>query len=87
MLDSDSISWPRVAVPCKHHGLSDQDVFVSSADAPVVQLSLGAALQAGSIKQGSDLYFKCMVDATPPAHSVLWMRGVSGGQGKVGKEG
>ena len=47
------------------------------ADAPVTTLELGRNLNEAGIKEGSDVYFDCIIDANPPARKVYWTHNVS----------
>ncbi|XP_064108652.1 hemicentin-1-like isoform X1 [Macrobrachium nipponense] len=40
--------------------------------APVVELSLGRALDPTSIKEGDDVYFECNISANPHHHRIQW---------------
>ncbi|XP_065207097.1 nephrin-like isoform X2 [Planococcus citri] len=40
--------------------------------APVTRLELGRNLDKAGIKEGSDVYFDCIIDANPPAKKVYW---------------
>lgn len=46
------------------------------ADAPVVEVVLGASLDPDRIKEGDDVYFECSVIAKPPATAVSWRHDV-----------
>ena len=46
-------------------------------DAPKVRLELVHHLDPSKIKEGTDLYFTCHVDARPPADVLVWTHGVS----------
>ena len=46
--------------------------FVSFADAPQLTLSLGAKIPE-TIREGSDVYFECIVRANPPLSEVVWL--------------
>ena len=37
---------------------------------------MGRALSLSSIREGEDLYFNCVADASPPPQSFLWFREV-----------
>ncbi|KAA0199871.1 hypothetical protein HAZT_HAZT012255, partial [Hyalella azteca] len=45
------------------------------SDAPEVRLELGALLEAGSVREGTDLYFRCVVHASPPPYRLDWWHG------------
>lgn len=51
--------------------------LISSTDAPLVQLSLGAPLKAKSLIEGSDVYLECDIKANPPVKKVEWFHKVS----------
>lgn len=46
-------------------------------DAPVIKLELGRNLDKAAIKEGSDVYFDCIIDANPVAKKVYWTHNVS----------
>ncbi|XP_026817002.1 uncharacterized protein LOC113556330 isoform X2 [Rhopalosiphum maidis] len=56
---------------------------------PETQITLGTNLRADDIREGTDVYFDCTVDAVPPAYKVQWKRdGVelhhnAGGSGSI----
>ncbi|VVC28852.1 Fibronectin type III,Immunoglobulin subtype,Immunoglobulin-like domain,Immunoglobulin-like [Cinara cedri] len=41
---------------------------------PYTQIKLGTSLLANDIREGTDVYFDCTVDAVPPAYKVQWKR-------------
>lgn len=45
-------------------------------DVPETQITLGTNLRADDIREGTDVYFDCTVDAVPPAYKVQWKRNV-----------
>lgn len=45
-------------------------------DVPETQIALGTNLRADDIREGTDVYFDCTVDAVPPAYKVQWKRDV-----------
>lgn len=47
------------------------------SDVPETQITLGTNLRADDIREGTDVYFDCTVDAVPPAYKVQWKRDVS----------
>lgn len=49
--------------------------FVS--DSPEPQIQLGKSLNPNSIREGSDVYFDCIVNAQPPVYKVEWRHNVS----------
>jgi len=42
--------------------------------APRVELALGKSISPGSIYEGGDVYFDCLVDASPKPHKILWFQ-------------
>lgn len=46
------------------------------SDVPETQITLGTNLRADDIREGTDVYFDCTVDAVPPAYKVQWKRDV-----------
>lgn len=42
-------------------------------DAPRVKLELGTRVLSSSIREGSDIYFACLVDAQPQAREIIWL--------------
>ena len=52
-------------------------LFFFLADAPEVDLALGKSISPGSIYEGGDVYFDCLVDASPKPSKILWFQGVS----------
>ena len=55
----------------------NQICFSSFSDAPRVELALGKSISPGSIYEGGDVYFDCLVDASPKPHKILWFQDVS----------
>ena len=47
------------------------------ADAPRVDLTLGKSISPGSIYEGGDVYFDCLVIASPKPYKILWFQDVS----------
>lgn len=43
----------------------------------MTSLEYGANLNAESIKEGDDIYFKCNVQARPPVSKLQWYHNVS----------
>jgi hypothetical protein len=46
-------------------------------DVPETRLKLGSSLSGDHIKEGSDVYFDCVIDANPPVSKVDWRHNVS----------
>ena len=38
---------------------------------------MGKSISPGSIYEGGDVYFDCLVDASPKPHKILWFQDVS----------
>ena len=51
--------------------------FIFFADAPRVDLTLGKSISPGSIYEGGDVYFDCLVIASPKPYKILWFQDVS----------
>ncbi|XP_042876698.1 carcinoembryonic antigen-related cell adhesion molecule 5-like, partial [Penaeus japonicus] len=51
--------------------ISDE-VILNVQYAPVVRLRIGKNLIPGAIKQGSDVYFECEVEANPTPYRIVW---------------
>ena len=47
-------------------------VSFSPTDAPQLSLSLGAKIPE-TMREGSDVYFECLVRANPPLTEVVWL--------------
>ena len=47
------------------------------SDAPRVDLTLGKSISPGSIYEGGDVYFDCLVIASPTPYKILWFQDVS----------
>jgi len=47
------------------------------ADVPETRLKLGSSLSGDHVKEGSDVYFDCVIDANPPVSKVDWRHSVS----------
>lgn len=58
-------------------------VIFNFSDVPETQITLGTNLRADDIREGTDVYFDCTVDAVPPAYKVQWKRDVCGSSIKV----
>ena len=46
-------------------------------DAPRVEMALGKSISPGSIYEGGDVYFDCLVIASPKPKKILWFQDVS----------
>lgn len=46
-------------------------------DQPEAKLKLGSSLSADNIREGTDVYFDCVIDANPPVSKVDWRHDVS----------
>jgi len=46
-------------------------------DMPEARLKLGSSLSGDNIREGSDVYFDCLIDANPPVTKVDWRHNVS----------
>ncbi|KAK9875497.1 hypothetical protein WA026_007888 [Henosepilachna vigintioctopunctata] len=44
---------------------------------PEAQIILGASLNPDTIREGSDVYFDCIVNSHPPVYKVEWRHNVS----------
>ena len=51
--------------------------YVYFSDAPRVDLTLGKSISPGSIYEGGDVYFDCLVIASPKPYKILWFQDVS----------
>ena len=47
------------------------------ADVPETKLVLGKSLNPDNIRESSDVYYDCLVDANPPIYKVEWRHNVS----------
>ena len=52
-------------------------VFPLIVDMPEVKLSLGSTLNPMEIKEGTDVYFECKIQANPKASKLAWVFNVS----------
>lgn len=41
-------------------------------DPPIVRIELGSNIQQDSIREGSDVYFECLIDANPYVSEIQW---------------
>lgn len=46
-------------------------------DSPEAEIELGKSLNPNAIREGSDVYFDCIVNAQPPVYKVEWRHNVS----------
>ncbi|XP_058982793.1 neural cell adhesion molecule 2 isoform X2 [Musca domestica] len=44
----------------------------NDADAPQAYVQLGTSLDPNAIREGSDVYFDCLVEAEPPVYRIEW---------------
>ena len=51
--------------------------FFFFPDAPRVEMALGKSISPGSIYEGGDVYFDCLVIASPKPKKILWFQDVS----------
>ena len=51
--------------------------FFNFSDAPHVEMALGKSISPGSIYEGGDVYFDCLVIASPKPKKILWFQDVS----------
>lgn len=47
-------------------------LFVLSADAPIVSLSLGSNLDPKNLAKGTDVYLECRIEANPSIKKIEW---------------
>lgn len=69
----------RMVVHCEYYGASKEQILSATyflADAPVVQLKIGANLNANDIKEGDDVYFECHIQANPKPYKITWFHNV-----------
>ena len=62
------------------HYISSLDLRILAfflSDAPRVDLALGKSISPGSIYEGGDVYFDCLVVASPKPTKILWFQDVS----------
>lgn len=45
---------------------------IQLTDIPETEIRLGTNLDPKSIKEGSDVYFDCLIQAEPPVYKVEW---------------
>lgn len=48
------------------------------ADTPETQIQLGTSLNPNTIREGTDVYFDCLIQAEPSVYKVEWRHQVSG---------
>lgn len=53
------------------------DFFALLADVPETKLLLGKSLNPDNIRESSDVYYDCLIDANPPIYKVEWRHNVS----------
>ena len=56
--------------------VSSELCFFLLSDAPQVKVVLGWGLNASNVKEGDDVYFDCLVKASPPPSRVGWKKEV-----------
>lgn len=47
------------------------------ADIPEAKIILGTSLNPDAIREGTDVYFDCIINAHPPVYKVEWRHNVS----------
>jgi hypothetical protein len=47
------------------------------SDVPMARLQLGSSLNPDTIREGTDVYFDCLIQAQPSAYKVEWRHNVS----------
>ena len=52
---------------------------LSPSDVPRVELLTGLGLSPDSVKEGSDMFFECRVEANPHVYKVTWLHEVGVG--------
>nr|CAI5862687.1 unnamed protein product [Callosobruchus analis] len=60
---------------CIHNALKasqDKDNIISVLDNPEARIVLGTSLNPENIREGTDVYFDCIVNAHPPVYKVEW---------------
>lgn len=57
--------------------LLNRMLFVLFSDVPECKIELGKSLNKNAIREGSDVYFDCLVKAEPPVYKVEWRHNVS----------
>lgn len=57
--------------------LSLNDYEFLFTDAPETRIQLGKSLNPEAIREGSDVYFDCIVNAQPSVYKVEWRHNVS----------
>lgn len=45
-------------------------------DVPESKIILGTSLEADTIREGTDVYFDCIINAHPPVYKVEWRHNV-----------
>lgn len=51
--------------------------FLDPTDVPETKIELGKSLNPNDIREGTDVYFDCLVNAQPAAYKVEWRHNVS----------
>jgi len=46
-------------------------------DTPMARLQLGSSLNPDTIREGTDVYFDCLIQAQPSVYKVEWRHNVS----------
>ena len=46
-------------------------------DIPIAKLQLGSSLNPDTIREGTDVYFDCLIQAQPSVYKVEWRHNVS----------
>lgn len=46
-------------------------------DVPETRVRLGTSLEPDAIREGTDVYFDCLVSAHPPVYRVEWRHNVN----------
>lgn len=52
-------------------------IILFVADTPEAKIILGTSLIPDAIREGTDVYFDCIIDAHPPVYKVEWRHNVS----------
>jgi hypothetical protein len=47
------------------------------SDIPMARLQLGSSLNPDTIREGTDVYFDCLIQARPSVYKVEWRHNVS----------
>ena len=46
-------------------------------DPPSVGIKFGSSIKSEEIKEGSDVFIECLIDANPPPYTIKWTHDVS----------